>query len=246
MRRLRHNQLDVEHILLALLELEDGVPTRIMTELGAPSGEIRAALNQALDSAPKLTHEGNQIYLTPRAQRLLENAKAEASWLKTNSDEFTGTDHLFVAAIMKPDGPSAGLLRAHGVDRERVYQAPTQIRGSHRVDGSDAESRYRSFERFPVDLTQAAGQGKLDPVVGRDAEIRQVMQTLTRRRKNNPVIIGEAGVGKTPIAEGLAQLIASGDVWSPSAAGASWPSISRAWWRGQSSGASLGNGSSRS
>ena len=208
-RRHRHNQLDVEHILLALLEPEEGVPPRILAELGATGNDIRAALHNALESAPKLAYESNQIYLTPRAQRLMENARGEASRL---NDEFIGAEHLFVAAVMEQDGPSAGLLKAHGIDRERVYQALTRIRGGHRVDGPDAEERYRSLERFSVDLTKAAGEGKLDPVVGRDAEIRQVMQTLTRRRKNNPVIIGEAGVGKTAIAEGLAQLIASGDV----------------------------------
>ncbi len=208
-RRNRHNQLDVEHILLALLELEEGVPSLVLAELGAPSNDIRAALHRVLESAPSLAHEANQIYLTPRAQRLLENARAEATRL---NDEFIGAEHLFVAAVMEQDGPSAGLLGAHGIDRERVYQALTQIRGSHRVDGPEAESRYGSLDRFSLDLTQAAQEGKLDPVVGRDGEIRQVMQTLTRRRKNNPVIIGEAGVGKTAIAEGLAQLIASGDV----------------------------------
>ena len=208
-RRHRHNQLDVEHILLALLELEEGVPSRILLELGAPSGDIRSALNQTLVSAHKLTYEANQIYLTPRAQRMLENARTEASRL---NDDFIGAEHLFVAAVMEQDGPSAELLKAHRIDRERVYQALIQVRGSHRVDDPEAENRYQSLEQFSVDLTRAAEEGKLDPVVGRDVEIRQVMQTLTRRRKNNPAIIGEAGVGKTAIAEGLAQRIASGDV----------------------------------
>ncbi len=208
-RRYRHSQWDVEHILLALLDMEDGVPVRILSELGAPTGDIRAALNQALESAPKLAYEANQIYGTPRAQRLVENARAEAARL---NDDFIGAEHLFVAAVMEQQGISAEILKAHGIDRERVYQALTQVRGSHRVDDPDAESRYRSLERFSIDLTQMARDGRLDPVVGRDAEIRQVMQTLTRRRKNNPVIIGEAGVGKTAIVEGLAQRIASGDV----------------------------------
>ena len=208
-RRYHHDQLDVEHILLALLELEEGVPTRILSELAAPSVEIRAALIQLLESAPKLTYETSQIYLTPRAQRLLENARTEASRL---NDDFISAEHLFVAAVMQQDGPTAELLKDHRIDRERVYQALIQVRGSHRVDDPEAESRYQSLERFSVDLTKAAEEGKLDPVVGRDAEIRQVMQTLTRRRKNNPVIIGEAGVGKTAIVEGLAQRIASGDV----------------------------------
>ena len=208
-RSLRHNQLDVEHILLALLELEDGVPSRILAELGVPAGDIRASLHQTLQSAPKLTYEAKQIYLTPRAQRLLENARAEAARL---NDEFVGAEHLFVAAVMEPEGPAAGLLRANRVDRERVYQALTQVRGGHRVNDPDAEDRYGSVEKYSIDLTAMAKEGKLDPVVGRDSEIRQVMQTLTRRRKNNPVIIGEAGVGKTAIAEGLAQRIAIGDV----------------------------------
>ena len=208
-RSLRHNQMDVEHILLALLELDNGVPTRILSELGVLSGDIRSSLQQTLQSAPKLTYEANQIYLTPRAQRLLENARAEAARL---NDEFVGAEHLFIAAVMEPEGPAAGLLRAHGVDRERVYQALTQVRGGHRVNDPDAESRYRSLERFSIDLTQMARESRLDPVVGRDLEVRQVMQTLTRRRKNNPVIIGEAGVGKTAIVEGLAQRIASDDV----------------------------------
>ncbi len=208
-RRHNHSQWDVEHILLALLELEDGVPARILSELGAPTGDIRATLNQALESAPKLAYGANQLYATPRAKRLLENAGAEAAHL---NDDFIGAEHLFIAAVMEQQGTSAEILKAHGIDRERVYQALSQVRGSHRVDDPDAESRYRSLERFSVDLTQMARNGKLDPVVGRDAEIRQVMQTLTRRRKNNPVVIGEAGVGKTAIAEGLAQRIASDDV----------------------------------
>ena len=208
-RRHRHNQWDVEHILLALLELEEGVPSRILEELGAPADGIKATLSRALESSPKLAYETNQIYPTPRAQRLVENARTEAGRL---NDEFIGAEHLFVAAVMEPQGISAEILKAHLVDRERVYQALTQVRGSHRVNDPDAESRYRSLEKFSIDLTQMAGESKLDPVVGRDLEIRQVMQTLTRRRKNNPVIIGEAGVGKTAIVEGLAQSIASGDV----------------------------------
>ena len=208
-RRHRHSQWDVEHILLALLELDDGVPARILAELGAPAYVLRGALRQGLESAPKLTYEAHQIYPTPRAQRLLENARTEMARL---NDDFVGAEHLFIASVMEPQGLSAEILKAHGIDRERVYQALTQVRGRHRVDDPDAESRYRSLDRYSIDLTGMAREGRLDPVVGRDAEIRQVMQTLTRRRKNNPVIIGEAGVGKTAIVEGLAQRIASGDV----------------------------------
>ena len=122
----------------------------------------------------------------------MDAAREEAGRL---NDEFIGAEHLFVAAVSEPQGASATILRAHGIDREQVYQALTQVRGRHRVDDPDAESRYGSLEKYSIDLTAMARQGKLDPVVGRDLEIRQVMQTLTRRRKNNPVIIGEAGVG---------------------------------------------------
>ena len=208
-RRYRHSQWDVEHILLALLELEDGVPSRILSELEAPTANISAALHRALEMSPKLAYEATQIYPTPRAQRLVENARTEAARL---NDEFIGAEHLFVAAVIEQQGVSADILKGYGIDRERVYQALTQVRGGHRVDDPDAESRYGSLDRFSIDLTQMAREDRLDPVVGRDSEIRQVMQTLTRRRKNNPVIIGEAGVGKTAIVEGLAQRIASADV----------------------------------
>lgn len=116
-RTLQQNQLDVEHILLPLLEQDDGVPAGILTELGVPSGDIRAALRRTLESAPKLAYEANQIYLTPRAQRLMENARAEATRL---NDEFVAAEHLFVAAVIEAEGPSAELLKTHGVDRERV------------------------------------------------------------------------------------------------------------------------------
>ena len=208
-RLYRHSQWDVEHILLALLEFEDGVPARILAELGASAYVIRGVLRQGLEAAPKVDYDANRIYPTPRAQRLLDNARAEMARL---NDDFVGAEHLFIAAVMEPQGLSAEILKTRGLDRENVYRALTQVRGSHRVADPDAESRYRSLERYSIDLTRMAREGRLDPVVGRDAEIRQVMQTLTRRRKNNPVIIGEAGVGKTAIVEGLAQRIASGDV----------------------------------
>ncbi|MCI0789699.1 MAG: AAA family ATPase, partial [Chloroflexi bacterium] len=150
-----------------------------------------------------------QIYATPRASRLLEDAKNEADRLK---DDFIGAEHLFIAAVMQSQGDAAQVLKDHGIDQEKVYQALVEIRGSHRVDDPRAESRYRSLDKYTVDLTHLARQGKLDPVVGRDEVIRQVMQTLTRRKKNNPVIIGEAGVGKTAIVEGLAARIVAGDV----------------------------------
>jgi ATP-dependent Clp protease ATP-binding subunit ClpC len=208
-RRYGHSQWDVEHILLALLQLENGTPKEILTQIGVSVDAMTAQLDQALESAPKVADNATQIYATPRASRLLEDAKNEADRLK---DDFIGAEHLFIAAVMESQGDAAQVLKEHGIDQEKVYQALVQIRGSHRVDDPRAESHYRSLDKYSIDLTHLARQGKLDPVVGRDEEIRQVMQTLTRRKKNNPVIIGEAGVGKTAIVEGLAARIVAGDV----------------------------------
>ncbi len=209
MRRYQHTQWDVEHVLTALLELEQGIPENILSELGIQSEAVKARLYQLLEEAPKVTFENTQIYATPRATRLLENAKSEADRLK---DEYIGAEHLFIATTMETQGDSAAILKEFGIDQEKVYQALMTVRGGHRVDDPRAESHYRSLEKYTIDLTKLAREGKLDPVVGRDDEIRQVMQTLSRRKKNNPVIIGEAGVGKTAIAEGLASRIVAGDV----------------------------------
>ena len=208
-RRYRHSQWDVEHVILALLELEHGLPEDILDNLGVSVESVKERLQEALDRAPKMAYETAQIYATPRAARLLDNARIEAERLK---DEFIGTEHLLIGATMEPEGDAASILKEHGIDQEKVYRALMQIRGSHRVTDPRAESKYRSLEKYSIDLTDLARQGKLDPVVGRDEEVRRVMQTLTRRKKNNPVIIGEAGVGKTAIAEGLAQRIVAGDV----------------------------------
>ena len=208
-RRFNHSQWDVEHILLALLDLDQGLPGDILNELGISAAAVKAKLRQALEAGAKVAYDQNQIYATPRAQRLLDNAKKESERLK---DEFIGAEHLFIAAVLESQGESAQVLKEFGIDQERVYQALMEVRGMHRVDDPRAESRYRSLEKYSIDLTKLAREGKLDPVVGRDLEIRQVMQTLTRRKKNNPVIIGEAGVGKTAIVEGLASRIVAGDV----------------------------------
>jgi ATP-dependent Clp protease ATP-binding subunit ClpC len=208
-RRYQHSQWDVEHILLALLELERGLPGEILAELGISQEVVRTRLHHLLEAAPKVAHGSSQIYATPRGARLLNNAKHESERLK---DEFIGAEHLFIAAVMESQGDAARVLQEFAIDQEKVYRALMKIRGSHRVDDPRAESRYRSLEKYSIDLTKLAQDGKLDPVIGRDDAIRQVMQTLTRRKKNNPVIIGEAGVGKTAIVEGLAARIVAGDV----------------------------------
>ena len=208
-RRYGHSQWDVEHILLALLQLEKGTPGDILVQIGVSVDAIAAQLDRSLDAAPKVADNATQIYATPRASRLLEDAKNEADRL---NDDFIGAEHLFIAAVMESQGDAAQILKEHDINQEKVYQALVEIRGSHRVDDPRAESLYRSLDKYSIDLTHLARQGKLDPVIGRDEEIRQVMQTLTRRKKNNPVIIGEAGVGKTAIVEGLAARIVAGDV----------------------------------
>ena len=208
-RRYHHSQWDVEHILMALLDLEHGLPTDILNAILVAPEAIKASLHRALEAAPKITGEASQIYATPRAAALLDEAKREAARLK---DDFIGAEHLFIAASIEAQGDSSQVLKEFGIDREKVYQALMEVRGSHRVDDPRAESRYRSLEKYSIDLTKLAEDGKLDPVVGRDDEIRQVMQTLTRRKKNNPVIIGEAGVGKTAVVEGLAARIVAGHV----------------------------------
>ncbi|HIE16647.1 MAG TPA: AAA family ATPase, partial [Dehalococcoidia bacterium] len=207
--RYRHPQWDVEHVLLALLEQEDGLAPQILTRLGVNVSALRKRLEADLDRAPKISYESAQLYATPRVVRLMDNAGREADRLK---DEFISTEHLLIAIAGEASGEAAAALREVGVDQEKIYRALQDIRGGHRVDSPTAESRYRSLEKYGRDLTELARRGKLDPVIGRDDEIKRVMQILTRRTKNNPVIIGEAGVGKTAIAEGLAQKIVSGDV----------------------------------
>ena len=208
-RQKQHSQWDVEHVLLALVSHEDGLAQQILNRLGVSPSEIRAEIDETLDRVPKLSYEVDQIYTTPRIVRLLENAQAEAERLK---DEFIGAEHLLIAIADQRDGDSARILSAHGIDKEKVYKALAEVRGKARVTDPNAENHYQALSKFSTDLTELARNGKLDPVIGREDEVKRVMQVLNRRQKNNPVIIGEAGVGKTAIVEGLAQKIAAGDV----------------------------------
>ena len=208
-RRYHHNQWDVEHILLALLEQEKGITRDILQMLGVDSEVVKQRVGATLDGFPKVAYEATQIYATPRISALLESANREADRLK---DEFVSTEHLLIAIAGETRGEAAMILAESGVNQEKIYQALQKIRGGHRVTDRQAESKYRSLEKYGHDLTELARQGKLDPVVGRENEIKRVVQILSRRTKNNPVIIGDAGVGKTAISEGLAQKIAAEDV----------------------------------
>ena len=207
-RRYQHNQWDVEHILLALLERERGVTQDILHELGVDVEAVKQRLERVLEGSPKVTYEVTQIYATPRVPRLLENAAREADRLK---DEFVSTEHLLIAVAAEARGEAAAILSEFGINQEKIYQALQKIRGAHRVTDRTAESKYRSLEKYGRDLTEMARHGKLDPVIGREEEIKRTIQVLSRRTKNNPVLIGDAGVGKTAIAEGLAQKIAAED-----------------------------------
>ena len=208
-RGYRHAQWDVEHILLALLEQGDGVPAQTLREMDVDPGALRADLEAALARTPRLEYQPTQIYATPRVQRVLQDAKTEAERLK---DEFIGTEHLFIAISQERTGDSAEALRARQVDTEGIYKALSKVRGAQRVTDPRAESKYRSLEKYSRDLTQLAREGRLDPVVARDDVVQQAIQTLSRRTKNNPVLLGEAGVGKTAVVEGLAQSIVAGGV----------------------------------
>jgi ATP-dependent Clp protease ATP-binding subunit ClpC len=208
-RRFKHNQWDVEHVLLALLEQEDSLTVKLLKRLGVDDRAVKQQVEAALDKSPKVTYQGAQIFATPRIPRLLEAASAEAERLK---DEFIGAEHLLIGIVAQEESEAARILRSAGVDQESIYRALQDLRGARRVTDRRAESKYRSLEKYGRDLTELARQGKIDPVIGREEEIRRVMQILSRRTKNNPIIIGEAGVGKTAIAEGLAQKIVADDV----------------------------------
>ncbi|HEY92510.1 MAG TPA: AAA domain-containing protein [Dehalococcoidia bacterium] len=209
-RHYHHSQWDVEHILLALLQQEKGLVGDILRELGVDVEAVKQQVEAVLEKSPRTAYEGGvQIYATPRITQLLQAAVGEADRLK---DEFIGTEHLLIAMAGEQKGEAASILHRLGIDQEKVYRALQSIRGGHRVTDARAESKYRSLAKYGRDLTEFAHQGKLDPVIGREDEIKRAMQILTRRTKNNPVIVGDAGVGKTAIAEGLAQKIVADDV----------------------------------
>jgi ATP-dependent Clp protease ATP-binding subunit ClpC len=209
--QMRHSQWDAEHLLSGLLQIENSLSAKILEELGVDVGDLLKELEAKLEESPKVggSSQQPQIYPTPRVQKAIEVAKEEANRLK---DELIGADHLLVAIAKESSGDIAEIFTGHNITEERVYQALLEVRGSARVTDPRAESKYKALSKYSVDLTDLAREGRLDPVVGRDLEIRRVMQTLTRRTKNNPVLIGDAGVGKTAVAEGLAQRIVAGDV----------------------------------
>jgi len=205
-----NQQIDVEHLMYALLEDSEGLVTRILKECGADLHAIKEDLKKAIDKFPKIhgTQPLEQIYITQRLNQLFEKAEQEAQHLK---DEYISVEHLLIA-LFDIGGPALDAIKKQTITRQKVLDTMRAIRGVHQVTDPNPEEKYQSLVRYGKNLTELARKGKLDPVIGRDEEIRRVVQVLSRRTKNNPVLIGDPGVGKTAIVEGLAQRIVAGDV----------------------------------
>jgi len=204
-----HAQIEPEHLLLALIMQESGVVPSILAKIGTSAEALRQNLVQALSRRPRAYGAVAQVRMSPGLSALLGEAQSIADAMK---DEYVSTEHLLMAMAQPKAGPIRDLLRQHGVDYNAILQALASIRGSQRVTSPNPEASYEALAKYGCDLTEEARKGKLDPVIGRDEEIRRVIQILSRRTKNNPVLIGEPGVGKTAIVEGLAQRIVRGDV----------------------------------
>src|SRR5438309_4160897 len=203
-----HQAIEPEHLLTTLLQQHDGVVGPVLAKLGARPEAVQRELGLALDKLPAVQGASGQ-YLGERTRQALERAQTEAERLK---DEYVSTEHLLLALAQERDGAAGRVLAANGVGPEAIYKALVEVRGTQRVTDQNPEEKYQALQRYSRDLTDLARRGKLDPVIGRDEEIRRVVQVLSRRTKNNPVLIGEPGVGKTAIVEGLAQRIVAGDV----------------------------------
>jgi ATP-dependent Clp protease ATP-binding subunit ClpB len=205
-----HPELQVAHLLLVLAEQPDGVIPAVLERIGVDAAQVAASLRDELAKLPRVEGASAQLTLSDEARRVLSDAHTVAERMR---DDYVSTEHLLLAMLEDRSGSGAQrILREAGVDETAVLNALTQIRGSQRVTSENPEATYEALEKYGRDLTDAARRGLLDPVIGRDEEIRRVIQVLSRRTKNNPVLIGEPGVGKTAIVEGLAQRIVRGDV----------------------------------
>ncbi|MFH1414981.1 MAG: ATP-dependent chaperone ClpB [Elusimicrobiota bacterium] len=203
-----HQQVDVEHLLLALLEEDESIIKPVFEKLGVPAAILKQQIKEELDKRAKVDGAG-QLYMSPRFDKLFKRAMKEAASFK---DEYISLEHILLAAVEEREGYTAELVKKHNINKEDILKVLSEIRGDNRVADQNPEDKYQALKKYAKDLTELASKGKLDPVIGRDSEIRRIIQVLSRRTKNNPVLIGEPGTGKTAIVEGLARRIEEGDV----------------------------------
>ncbi|MEO1338663.1 MAG: Clp protease N-terminal domain-containing protein, partial [Myxococcota bacterium] len=207
-REQRHQHVEAEHLLVALFEDPEGMAQSLAKKIGADIGAVNRDVKGRLDTFMEITQGSNSLFVGESLARVLEAAQRQAS---TMQDEYVSAEHLMLA-IVEDRSPLADILTRHGCTKERLLEALKDVRGNQRITEEDPEAKFKALDKYTLDLTKRARDGKLDPVIGRDDEIRRTMQVLSMRRKNNPVLIGEPGVGKTAIAEGIASRIVAGDV----------------------------------